>query len=162
MIIRKAKEKDLNRINELLFQVAKIHADGRPDIFKTATKKYTDDELISIINNDLSPVFVAVDDSEYVLGYAFCIYQITQNSLLLQDRKTLYIDDICVDENARGGHIGKSLYDYVVAFAEQNGFDSITLNVWSLNGGAYKFYEKCGMTPLKITMEKRLDGKKIK
>ncbi len=154
MQIRRAEAQDAGRINELLYQVAKIHADGRPDIFKTATKKYSDEELIQIIANDETPIFVAADENDYVLGYAFCIYQITENSLLLKDKKTLYIDDICVDENARGGHIGKSLYEYVESFAKANSFDNITLNVWAFNEGAYKFYEKCGMTPLKIMMEK--------
>ena len=156
MKIRRANPNDSGKINELLFQVAKIHAEGRPDIFKSATKKYSDEELIGIINNDSSPIFVAVDERDAVLGYAFCIYQITNNNRLLQDKKTLYIDDICIDENSRGGHIGKHLYDYVVKFAVDNGFDNITLNVWSFNEGAFKFYEKCGMSPLKITMEQRL------
>ncbi len=140
MIIRRAKQTDANRINELLFQVARLHAEGRPDIFKSATKKYSDSALASIIEDDQTPIFVAADDSDTVLGYAFCIYQITENSLLLQDKKTLYIDDICVDENRRGAHIGKSLYDYVVSFAKENGFDNITLNVWALNEGALRFY----------------------
>ena len=156
MTIRKAKPKDIKRINDLLFQVAKIHADGRPDIFKSAAKKYSNEELLKIIENENSPIFVAVDNSDCVLGYAFCLFEITENSNLLKNRKTLYIDDICVDETARGMHIGKSLYEYVKAFAEENGFDNITLNVWALNDGAYKFYEKCGMKPLKITMEKIL------
>ncbi|MBR6509587.1 MAG: GNAT family N-acetyltransferase [Clostridia bacterium] len=156
MKIRRAEEKDLKRINDLLFQVAKIHANGRPDIFKKATKKYTDEELLEIIANDKTPIFVATDEADYVLGYAFCVFQIVKDSILLQDKKTLYIDDICVDEKARGEHIGKSLYEFVVKFAEENGFDNITLNVWALNDGAYKFYEKCGMKPLKITMEKTL------
>ncbi len=156
MMIRKATAKDTDRINRLLFQVAEIHADGRPDIFKSATKKYSDAELLKIIEDDQTPIFVAVDDNDFVLGYAFCVYQITKDSLLLQNKKTLYIDDICVDENVRGGHIGKRLYEYVVNFAKLNGFDNITLNVWAFNEGAYKFYEKCGMKPLKITMEQGL------
>lgn len=156
MTIRRAKTEDLQRINELLYQVACIHAEGRPDIFKQATKKYSDDELVKIIKNNQTPIFVAADDNDKVLGYAFCVYQITKDSLLLQDKMTLYIDDICVDQDARGDGIGKKLYNYVVDFAKQNGFNNITLNVWSLNEAAYKFYEKCGMTPLKITMEKKL------
>ena len=156
MKIRKAETRDAERINELLFQVAKIHADGRPDIFKTATKKYSDEELVGIIGNNHSPIFVATDEKDYILGYAFCIFEETKDSILLKDKKTLYIDDICVDENSRGKHVGKSLYDYVEKFAEEKGFDNITLNVWSFNESAYKFYEKCGMTPLKITMEKNI------
>ncbi len=156
MTIRRAEIKDSQRINELLYQVARIHAEGRPDIFKAATKKYSDTELAKIIENDQTPIFVATDTGDNVLGYAFCVYQITKDSMLLQDKKTLYIDDICVDQNARGGGIGRQLYNYVVDFAKQNGFDNITLNVWSLNEGAYKFYEKCGMKPLKVMMEKNL------
>lgn len=156
MKIRRAEIKDSDRINELLFQVAEIHANGRPDIFKTATKKYSDQELIKIIGNDDSPIFVATDENDYVLGYAFCVFEITKDNLLLQDRKTLYIDDICVDESHRGKHIGKMLYDYVLCFAKENEFDNITLNVWAFNEGACKFYENCGMTPLKITMEKSI------
>lgn len=66
MKIRRAEPKDAERISELLFQVAKIHADGRPDIFKNATKKYSDDELMRIIANDDTPIFVAVDENDYV------------------------------------------------------------------------------------------------
>ena len=156
MNIRRAETRDADRINELLFQVAKIHANGRPDIFKTATKKYSDEELIKIIGNDDSPIFVATDENDYILGYAFCIFEEIKDSVLLKDKKTLYIDDICVDENSRGKHVGQSLYDFVENFAEEKGFDNITLNVWSFNESAYKFYENCGMTPLKITMEKRI------
>lgn len=158
MNVRRAEPKDAKRINELLYQVAKIHADGRPDIFKSATKKYSDEELLRIISNDETPIFVAIDGNNSVLGYAFCVYQITKDSLLLQDKKTLYIDDICVYENARGKHIGKTLFEFVLNYAKTNNFDNITLNVWALNDGAYKFYKKCGMTPLKFTMEKNLKG----
>ncbi len=157
MKIRRAMPYDSKRINDLLFEVARIHSEGRPDIFKTAAKKYSDEELIKIIECDTTPIFVAVNDEDYVLGYAFCIYQITENNILLQDRKTLYIDDICVDREVRGQHIGKSLYEFVTAFAKQEGFDSITLNVWSFNEGAYNFYEKCGMTPLKTVMEYKIN-----
>ena len=39
MIIRKAEEKDIPRIIELLGQVLQIHADIRPDIFIPGTTK---------------------------------------------------------------------------------------------------------------------------
>jgi ribosomal protein S18 acetylase RimI-like enzyme len=87
------------------------------------------------------------------MGYAFCVFQQHIDNNILTDIKTLYIDDLCVDENIRGRHIGKSLYDYVVSFARDNGCYNVTLNVWSLNKGAMKFYEKCGLKPQKIGME---------
>lgn len=153
MNIRRAKPQDMSGINHLLLQVCLVHHKGRPDIFKYGAKKYTDEELLSIILNDKRPIFVAVDEKETVLGYAFCIFQQQLNNNILTDIKTLYIDDLCVDENIRGQHIGKQLYDAVLAFAKENGFYNVTLNVWSLNEGAMKFYEACGLKPQKIGME---------
>jgi ribosomal protein S18 acetylase RimI-like enzyme len=75
------------------------------------------------------------------------------NNNILTDVKTLYIGDLCVDETLRGQHVGKKLYDYVLAFAKENGFYNVTLNVWSCNEGAMKFYEKCGLKPQKVGME---------
>ena len=71
----------------------------------------------------------------------------------MTDIKTLYIDDLCVDENSRGQNIGKNLYNHVIAFAKENECYNVTLNVWSCNESAIKFYEKCGLRPQKIGME---------
>ncbi len=156
MNIRKANERDIAGINALLYQVHRIHAEGRPDIFRLGNKKYNDDELRAIISNDTTPIFVAVDESETVLGYAFCIYQETKDNSSLCDRKTVYIDDLCVDAVLRGQHIGTALYDYVKDEAKRGGCVAVTLNVWCLNAGAMRFYEKCGMKPLKVVMEDTL------
>lgn len=153
MLIRRAKKCDSEGINKLLFQVAEIHHIGRPDLFKKDGKKYTDEELFSIMKNDSTPIFVAVDEKEQVLGYAFCIFQLHQGSNILTDIKTLYIDDLCVDEAIRGQHIGRQLYDAVVAFARESKCYNITLNVWSCNPSAQKFYESLGLKPQKTGLE---------
>ncbi len=153
MSIRLAKEKDIKRINSLLHQVLDIHHNGRPDLFKGDVKKYTDAELIDIIKDPTKPIFVYVDEDDSAIGYAFCVFQQHISNNILTDIKTLYIDDLCVDKNIRGKHIGKSLYEYVLNYAKQNGCYNVTLNVWALNDGAIKFYEKCGMVPQKIGME---------
>lgn len=152
MTIRRAISNDIDGINTLLYQVNNVHADGRPDIFIHGKKKYNDDELLQIISDDSRPVYVATDDGNQILGYAFCVYEESHNENL-KEIKTMYIDDICVLENERGNHIGIRIYNYVRNIAKNNNCYHITLNVWSLNGGAMKFYEKCGLSPLKITME---------
>ncbi len=152
MEIRRACEKDMDGINSLLRQVLEVHHNGRPDIFKPNAKKYTDEELKDILADDTKPIFVAVEN-ESVLGYAFCVFQKHIDNNILTDIKTLYIDDLCVDEKLRGKHIGKSLYDFVTGFAKENGCYNVTLNVWSCNENAMKFYEKCGLKPQKIGME---------
>lgn len=156
MNIRRAQETDMEGINELLYQVLTVHHNGRPDLFKADTKKYTDEELKEIIHDDTKPIFVAADENGNVLGYAFCIFQQYLNHNTLTDIKTLYIDDLCVDENCRGHHIGKQLYEYVLSFARDEGCYNVTLNVWSCNQSAMKFYEKCGLIPQKVGMEKIL------
>ncbi|MBQ8842547.1 MAG: GNAT family N-acetyltransferase, partial [Ruminiclostridium sp.] len=110
MKIRKAEIKDLEGIKSLLLQVLTVHHNGRPDIFKGNCRKYTDEEIIAIIGNEKTPVLIAADEDDKVMGYAFCIFQQHLNNNILTDIKTIYIDDLCVDENIRGRHIGSSLY----------------------------------------------------
>lgn len=153
MNIRRAQAKDIEGINKLLFQVLEVHHNGRPDLFKGNVKKYTDDELMEIISDDNRPIFVGVDINENVLGYAFCVFICHENNNILTDIKTLYIDDLCVDENVRGQRIGKQLYEYVLQFAKDSGCYNVTLNVWSCNESAMKFYEACGLVPQKVGME---------
>lgn len=150
--VRRAGEKDIPAIMELLKQVNLVHYKGRPDLFRPATK-YTRDELCAIINNDQTPVFVCEDANGRVLGHGFCVLQRPENTQLLNDILTLYIDDICVDEAARGCHVGKMIYEHIVDYARQRGCYNVTLNVWSCNPGAIRFYETLGLKPYKIGME---------
>lgn len=153
MQIRRAKITDMDGLNKLLMQVLMVHHYGRPDLFKPDVKKYTDEELAAIIVDDNTPIFVGVDEKDEVLGYAFCKFIQHTDSNIFTDVKTLYIDDLCVDEDKRGMNIGKRLYEYVLAFAKESNCYNVTLNVWSCNESAMKFYEKCGLVPQKVGME---------
>ena len=153
MEIRRAKEQDMDGINKLLLQVCLVHHNGRPDLFKYGAKKYTDEELRAIIRDDKRPIFTAVGEDGTILGYAFCIFQQQIGNNILTDIKSLYIDDLCVDEAIRGRHIGRKLYDHVLAYARENGCYNVTLNVWSCNEAAMKFYRSCGLKPQKVGME---------
>ena len=156
LTVRRAGEKDIPRILELLIQVDMVHHTGRPDIFKGPATKYSAEELKAIVKDDKTPVFVCVDNNDSVLGHAFCIYKQVIGDSVLTDIKTLYIDDICVDEVCRGKSVGKTLYNYVINYAKEQGFYNVTLNVWTCNNGALKFYEAMGLKPQKIGMEKVL------
>ncbi|MBT1178072.1 GNAT family N-acetyltransferase [Bifidobacterium callimiconis] len=182
--IRRAVIADIPDLDRLLFQVAAVHHEGRPDLFKPNAKKYSDDELTEIIADDERPIFVYEDDADAgdgthedaasdrtiggtigeptdgssdrsgrVIGYAFCVFQRHPGSHVLTDITTLYIDDLCVDENARGKHVGSALYRHVLDFAREQGCYNVTLNVWSCNPSAMAFYEHCGLKPQKVGME---------
>jgi ribosomal protein S18 acetylase RimI-like enzyme len=150
-MIRKAEKRDIPTIIELLHQVNMVHHVLRPDLFKPNTTKYDEQELEAMLEDDNKPIFVF--DNDGVLGYAFCVITEVRDDILLQDTKTLYIDDICVDEMARGQHVGKALYEYVRDYAQSIGCNNVTLNVWDGNDAALSFYKNMGMRVQKTTME---------
>ena len=156
MAIRTAQEKDIPRLLSLLTQVDMVHHSGRPDLFKGPATKYTESQLRDLQKDETRPVFVWTNESGTVMGYAFCIFQRHAGDNVLTDILTLYIDDLCVDEAARGSHIGTQLYEHVLAFARENGCYNVTLNVWAFNEDALAFYRKRGLRPQKIGMEKIL------
>lgn len=153
--VRKARYNDVPAILHLLEQVNMVHHLGRPDIFKKATK-YTDDELKAIMDDPGQLLLVAEDGEGKVCGHAFCIFQQHLGSQLLTDIKTLYVDDICVDDGHRRQNIGTALYEAVRKAATEHDCHNITLNVWELNPGAMAFYRSLGLTPLKTMLEERL------
>ena len=150
-MIRKAEKRDVGRIIELLHQVNMVHHVIRPDLFKPYTTKYDEQALEELLSDSNKPIFVF--DDGVVQGYAFCQVTEVKDDQLLQDIKKLYIDDICVDETARGKHVGKALYDYVHDYAQSIGCYNITLNVWEGNEPAICFYRNMGMQVQKTTME---------
>ena len=151
-MIRRATKKDIPKIGDLLLQVCLVHHNGRPDIFNVG-KKYSNEELRIILKDESRPILVAVDENDEVMGYCFCIFLQHINHSVLTDIKTLYIDDLCVDEALRGRHIGKELYEAAVQLAKDSGCYNLTLNVWSCNKSAMKFYESQGLVPQKTNME---------
>jgi len=153
MLIRKATRSDIPGLHRLLEQVLMVHHQGRPDLFKSGARKYTDEELSQLLLDESRPIFAAVDEQGKMLGYAFCVFQQHIGHNIMTDVRTLYIDDLCVDESCRGQHVGKALYEYVLDFARTKGCYNVTLNVWSCNESAMQFYEKMGLKPQKIGME---------
>lgn len=162
VLIRRAQVGDIPGIDRLLSEVLEVHHQGRPDLFKTGARKYTDAQLTAILGDDATPVFVAVRSAEAtaadngadeILGYAFCVFQSHPDDNILTDITTLYIDDLCVEAATRGEHVGSSLYRHVLEVAKAAGCYNVTLNVWSCNPSAQKFYEHMGLVPYKVGME---------
>lgn len=158
MEIRFAEPRDVPGILSLLRQVGQVHHEGRPDLFRKGAQKFSASQVLAMLNVSQTPIFTAVEDGE-VVGYGFCELRTYQQDPLFYDRKELYIEDLCVDENHRGTHIGSAIYDTICRFAQEQGCYSVTLNVWSCNPGAVKFYEAMGLVPQKVTMERVLNVK---
>ena len=155
MRIRRAEKRDLPVIKEILDQVVQVHHSARPDLFQFG-RKYDDEQLEALINNEIRPIFVAVDDGERPMGYIFCIYIEHPADRVLTPIRTLYIDDFGVDERLRGHGVVEALFDHACYIARKNGCYNLTLNVWSCNEAAMEFYEKVGLVPQKVGLEKIL------
>ena len=155
MEIRFAKAQDVPGIIKLLQQVGKVHHEGRPDLFRVNAQKYGPSQILDMLGKNETPIFVAVEE-DVVLGYGFCIMEQYLQHTVMNDRTTLYIDDLCVLEECRGKHIGTAIYNEILRYAKYRGCYNVTLNVWSCNESAMKFYEKAGMSPRSITMETKL------
>ena len=152
MNIRFATEKDIPQMIDLLRQVGEVHHQIRPDLFRAGAQKYDETALKKLLADKTRPIIAGVIDDTMV-GYAFCILQELKNDPVLCDRKTLYIDDLCVDETVRGAGVAKAIYQGVLDYAREIHCDAVTLNVWCGNDRALRFYEKCGLKPQKIGME---------
>ena len=155
MEIRLASTGDIPGILDLLLQVGEVHHKIRPDLFRAGAQKYDEAALKELLKDPNRPIFAAVEAGK-LLGYCFCIVELTKDSPVLMDQKSLYIDDLCVDETCRGKHVGSVLYDYAVNYAREIGCDTVTLNVWCGNDSAMAFYESRGLKPRNIHMEAKL------
>ncbi len=151
--IRKAEPKDAIKIAEMLIGIGELHHNGRPDIYKDNLQKYNERDILEILKDESTPVYVAADEEDNVAAYAFCQIKEVSESKALVGRKFMYIDDFCVDEKYRKMHIGQTLIQAVTEEAKKMGIPSIELNVWEFNESAIKFYEKCGFVTQKREME---------
>ena len=155
MTIRFACENDIPQMLDLLLQVGEVHHQIRPDLFRAGAQKYDEATLKRLLKTSDRPILAAEVDGKMV-GYAFCILQITKDDPVLCDRRVLYIDDLCVDESHRGRGIAGALYRRALELARELSCDAVTLNVWWGNDNALRFYENCGLQRQKIGMEKVL------
>lgn len=155
MQIRRAVEKDIPDIDRLLNEVNMVHHVIRPDLFNV-NRKYSDDQLVKMIHDDNKPIFAAVDGKDHLVGYCMAQFRQILGDSIRTEIKTLYIDDLCVDETVRGQHIGQKLYEYTKKFAKEQGCYNVTLHVWQGNDNAQRFYEKMGLKPQYTCLEQIL------
>lgn len=153
MPIRKANTTDIPVLMRFLEQILLVHHQARPDIFKDSGSKYSPKELENLMSQESTPIFVYENEVGQVLGHLFITIKENQSSVL-NPIKTLFIEDLCVDENARGQKIGEQLYQFAENFAQEIGCYNLTLNVWNDNAGALRFYERLGLKPQETVMER--------
>ena len=157
MSIRLAQLKDIPDLLRLLEQILSVHHQARPDIFKGSGGKYSEEELEKLMEQDKTPIFVYENEDGQILGHLFVTIKEVSDNPILHPIKTLFIEDLCVEQAARGQKIGDQLYQFAVSYAKEIGCYNLTLNVWNDNEGALRFYQRQGMKPQETVMETIID-----
>lgn len=102
----------------------------------------------------LSQRAVNIQEEGRILSHLFLmIKEVSDNNGPLKAVKTLFVDDLCVDKEARGQKLGEKLYQFALDYAKELGCYNLTLHVWNDNEGAVRFYERLGMKPRYTEME---------
>ena len=88
MEIRFAETKDIPGMIDLLLQVGEVHHQIRPDLFRAGAQKYDASALEQLLKDPNRPIFAAVENAK-LLGYCYCILEVTKDNPVLLDRKSL-------------------------------------------------------------------------
>ena len=152
--VRPAQGTDAEGVVSLLCDIADLHHNGRPDIFRSGFSKYDIPEYLQLLEREDAYIFVADGGNGEVLGYAIAFYNDFGGDKAKYPCRYLYLDDLCVSEKCRKGGIGKALMDRVEEQARALGCEKIELNVWNFKGNALAFYEKCGYSAMYTKMDK--------
>ena len=152
MLVRFAKENELERVNELRKQVNDLHVAGKPDVFKPGFGPELRD-FINVIWNDPTENIVVAEDDGFICGFAVINHITKPESPFMKERDFLDIDEFCVDEEHRRKGVATAMIEFIKDFAKENGFHRIELNMWEFNQGALAFYEAAGFETFRRYME---------
>ncbi len=152
--IRRAEERDIPFILELLDYIRALHHKGRPDVFRDNGTKYDAAQLKAKMADENEAIFVAYD-GDTPLGYICCIIKEKLNNSILLDKKVLYVDDFCVGKQYTKRGIGRMLMDEAKDYAKSIGCIGLELTVWKFDGSAEDTYRSYGFTTMSRRMEYR-------
>ena len=147
--IRSPKQQDYDRFSNIMDQVQLLHVGWRPDVYKPATPLITKEMFEEILKGD--NWYVAEADGKVVGVLELIIYHIENPSQVTRD--ILFISSMAVDQEYRGKGIGHQFFEKVKQIKEENGYDSIELQVNTKNKMAYEMYKDYGFTEKTINME---------
>lgn len=151
--IRNAVAEDNMKIRPLQKEIADLHHQGKPNMFKPEPRYHSDEDFAGMLADPEHFIYIAEDETGRVVGYAFAFIMHVRRHSTYIDFDRFYIDDICVLAECRKQGIGRMLFDRCKEQAVASDCDLIDLGVFGFNKDAIAFYEKCGMTEQQRRME---------
>ena len=152
MVIRFAKEDELERINVLRKQVNDLHVEGKPDVFKPGFNEELQNYVYYIFKDPEQKIVVVDKDGE-ICGFAILHHIYKPENPFMKVRDFLDIDEFCVDEKHRREGIATAMVEFIKNFAKEQGYHHLELNMWEFNQDALAFYEAAGFETFRRYME---------
>ena len=152
MDIRRANKNDIIQVIPLLYEVAKLHIEKRPDVFKIKSHEEIKSNLEEMIQDESNIILIA-EDKQVAVGVIICKVREINDHTNLKNIKVLWINEICVKQEYRRNGIGRSLIEKAKEIAKENNCLRLELNCWEVNEEAMKFYENQGLTTQRRVME---------
>ena len=150
--VRRARENELERVNELRMQVNALHVAGKPEVFKPGFPEELRNYIYAIHKDPEQFITVAVKDGT-ICGFAVLHHINRPENPFMKERDFLDIDEFCVDEAFRRQGIASEMIAFIREFAKGKGFHRIELNMWEFNQDALAFYEAAGFQTFRRYME---------
>ena len=150
--VRYAELPELPRVNELRMMVSELHAEGRPDVFRVGFCEELQHRVYQAFESPGADVIVACVENE-PRGFAVVQYIDKPESAYMRAQHFYHIEEFGVDERYRRCGIGTALLCFCKAQAKHRGFDRVTLDVWTFNESAQKFYAAAGFQPYRSFLE---------
>lgn len=150
MIIRKAREEDMEPVLDLIKELA-LYEKEPEAVIVTAEDLRRD----GFGDDPLFYCYVAVEDGT-IVGMALYYYRYST-----WKGRTLHLEDLVVKENQRGTGIGFALYSEIIKTGFDDNVQRIEWNVLNWNTTAIDFYRKSGATVLEDWMVAQMSRSEI-
>lgn len=150
-MIRFAKLKDKNEVNQIRRQVHLLHATARPDIFRQDFDAVGDRYDLYIKQYEYA-VLVCVRE-EKIVGFAVIKNEVKQQTDFGVARKILLLEEFGVDANYQRQGIGTEIMNFVKQYASDHDCESVVLDYWAFNKGAADFYKEVGFVVYRVCAE---------
>ncbi len=162
-LIRRMQPQDFASLRPLQNEIQHLHEKGRPDLFRPGAISYDNDAFLSALadENGRHAVCAAIDrdgNETTLVGFLFAWVRHRRGHRNMNDEDFLLVDDICVAGSRRRCGIGRALFDYAKAAAQEAGCSRTVLDVYRFNEPALSFYRAMGFEEESVRMEKRTEA----
>ena len=153
-MVRMACENDIGETAELFCELQNVHAEFRPDSFKSADSGIMHGILSDILIGRECDAVVSESDGS-INGYAVLRIADREDELHIAERRCT-IEQFAVKSEFKRQGIGRELMDFIRKYAKKRKCGSIELSVWYDNFDAVDFYAEIGFVPKQYMMEIKL------